>query len=426
MTIAELIALKKAKIAEMHQITEDNPETMDAETAENFDALEAEVKKIDAQIKRKEKLEAMNEDFQPQGRQTAPTMPAKAKNHEEEARGGFENFADFALAVHAAHPSNGAIVDDRLKFLGAPSDVLHKEGGSNDGLHVPPALKMEVLEVETNDLNMLPLVDAEMTSSNAVQVLRDESTPWGGLGIQAYWGTEAGQMVRSKMETKGETVKLHKVHAFAELTEELLEDAPRLNSRLTTKSNQAINWKLNQGIFEGSGVGKMLGFKESGVAVAVARATANQIDAEALVSMFSRSTNPMGSIWLVNRSVLPKLMTLTVGNQPVYLAPNGLASAPGGTLLGRPVYFSENCEYLGDQGDVKFVDPKGYYMPHKGGIKSSVSAHLLFDYDVQAFKWTLRAGGIPYLSTPVLPNKGTAPQKAANSLSSYIELGDAA
>lgn len=426
MTIAELLALKKAKIAEMHKLTEDNPETMDAETAEKFDALEAEVKKIDAQIERKEKLEAMNEDFQPQGRRTTPTMPQRLKDHDEEARGGFENFADFAKAVHSAHPANGGHIDDRLKFLGAPSTVIHKESGSNDGLMVPPALRAEVLEVESNDFNILPLLDSEVTSSNAVQVLRDESTAWGSTGIQAYWGTEAGAMTRSKLETKGETVKLHKVHAFVEITEELLEDAPRLNARLTSGSNRAINWKLNQGVFEGDGVGKMLGFKQSGVAVAVARATANQVDAAALITMFSRSTNPMGAIWLVNRSVLPQLMTITIGNQPVWMPPNGLASAPGGTLLGRPVYFSEHAEYLGTQGDVKLVDPKGYYMPNKGSIKSSQSMHLLFDYDSQAFKWTFRAGGLPYLSAPVLPNKGTDPQKAANSLSSFIELGNAA
>lgn len=412
----KLIALLKAKAEEMKKLVADNPEQMSAEDAAKFDALESEVASLKAQISRAEKAEALNAEFASVGRQTAQDpIPAKAKKEDE--RGGFENFAEFALAVKA---TKGGQVDDRLKFLGAPSSILHKETGSDDGWMVPPALKNEIFTIDTGDLNMVALIDGEVTSSNQVQILRDETTPWGSTGIQAYWGSEAGQMTRSKLETKGTDVKLHKVHAFVEATEELLEDAPRLNQRLSDGSARAINWKLNQAIFEGDGVGKPLGFLNSGSLVTVTKETSqadNTVNAKNLVKMFQRSTNPTGSIWLINREVLAELMSITIGQQPVWIAPNGLSGAPGGLLLGRPVYFSHHCSALGSAGDIMFVDPKGYYMPNKGSVKASMSAHLLFDYDCMAFKWTFRAGGLPYLSAPVTPNKGTA------TLSSFLQLG---
>lgn len=430
MKIEELLALIQQKKTEMKAIAE-NPD-MNDEDAEKFDALESEVEKLKAQVKRLEKVQANDEFFKEgTGRKTAHNplasdkLPAKARDKEQDDRHGFENFAEFAMAVRDSDPRVKGSVDDRLKFYNAPSSTIHKEGGSDDGWMVPPTLKNEVFEVETNDFNILPLVDDEPTASNAVTMLRDETTPWGSVGIQAYWGSEAGQLDRSKLETEGETVKLHKVHALVEVTEELLEDAPRLNSRLTRGSNRALNWKLNQGVFDGDGVGKMLGFRNSGCAVVKARETAGDITAKDVLTMYARSTNPMGGYWLGNRSILPELGTITIGDKPVWMPPSGLAQAPGGVLMGRPVFFAENASYLGTQGDLIFVDPMGYYMPNKGSIKSSQSMHLLFDYDVQVFKWTFRCGGLPYLSAPIEGNKGTAQQKQAMSLSPFIELGDA-
>lgn len=422
MNIFEMQKLLKSTVAEMEKLVADNPESMDSETAEKFDALDAKVEQLKANIARAEKVQKNADAFAGSGRESSFSSPAKPKDKEEEERGGFENFSEFALSVKAARDG---YVDDRLKFLGAPSTTIHKEKGTEDGYMVPAALKAEVFEVDTQDFNILPLVDSEPTSSNHVKMLADESTPWGSTGIQAYWTSEAGQMTRSKLETKGKLVELHKVHAFVEASEELLSDEPRLNSRLTTGSNRAINWKLNQGVFEGDGVGKMLGFANSASKIVQAKESgqaADTIVAKNIIKMYARSTNPGGSIWIVNRSVLAELMTMTIGNQPIWIAPTGLNAPPGGFLLGRPVYFSQHADVLGEEGDVHFVDPMGYYMPNRGTIVASQSMHLLFDYDVQAFKWTFRAGGRPYLSAPVLPAKGTTQQKADNSMSSYIVL----
>ena len=428
MKLHELLALIKSKAAEMQAIVDGAGDTMSDEDGAKFDALEGEIVDLKAAAERLRKLEGITTGFEPQPRAATPDPAEKIRtptpDPEITARGGFDNIAEFALSVKAA--ARG-VVDDRLKFLAAPSSEIHVARGSDDGYMVPEAFKAEVFEVESTDFNMLPLLDTEPTGSNAVKMLRDETTPWGSRGIQAYWTSEAGQITRSALETKGTLVSLHKIAALVEASDEINDDAPLLSNRITRGANRAINWKLNEAVLEGDGVGKPLGFNNSPSKIVVAAESGQGADTvvlKNLTKMYRRSTNPAGSHWLINASVLDELMEIVVGDRPVWLPPNGIIDAPGGILFGRPVHFSENCDLLGDEGDIRFVDPMGYYMPNRGTIKTSESMHLLFDFDSWAYKWTFRAGGTPYLSAPVEPNKGTPAQKAANSRSSYLVLGE--
>jgi HK97 family phage major capsid protein len=102
---------------------------------------------------------------------------------------------------------------------------------------------------------------------------------------------------------------------------------------------------------------------------------------------------------------------MTIGDQPVFVLPQaGIQNAPGGFLLGRPVIFSEHCKTLGDKGDLQLVDlGGGYYSTTKaGGTKFDTSIHLYFDYGVEAFRWTVRAGGQPFLSAAISPANGSS------------------
>ena len=40
-------------------------------------------------------------------------------------------------------------------------------------------------------------------------------------------------------------------------------------------------------------------------------------------------------------------------------------------------------------------------------VQMAQSMHLWFDYDMSAFRWTFRVDGMPWLSAPVDPAKGT-------------------
>ena len=178
------------------------------------------------------------------------------------------------------------------------------------------------------------------------------------------------------------------------------------------KAPLAITYKMNEAIVNGTGAGQPLGWFTSAAKVSVAKEgsqVAATVVAANVSKMFARLINPGQGIWYVNQDVLPQLMTMTLGNNSVFMPPaSGLVGAPGGYLLGRPVQFLENCQTVGTQGDIQFVNPKGYYCAHKGSAPEfAESMHLYFDYNISAFRWIFRCGGQPYLSAAISPAKGS-------------------
>jgi Phage capsid family. len=296
----------------------------------------------------------------------------------------------------------------------AATDSLHQETGSAEGRMVPPAFRQEIWEVVTEEDALLPETDNEPTSSNAVEFLKDESTPWGATGVVAKWRGETTQMTPSKLATSAEMMRLQDLYAFVTATNDLLNDAPRLATRLTTKAGLAIRWKLNEAIVNGTGAAQPLGYMKANALVSVAKEAAQAADtivAANIAKMFARMINVSRATWYINQDALPQLMTMTLGNQPIWTPPNtGFNNAPGGLLLGRPVRFNEHCETVGDKGDIHFVNLRdGYYaITSPGGVEFASSIHLYFDYGLSAFRWTFRVNGQPYLSAPITPAKGSS------------------
>jgi HK97 family phage major capsid protein len=104
---------------------------------------------------------------------------------------------------------------------------------------------------------------------------------------------------------------------------------------------------------------------------------------------------------------------------PVYLPSGGLSATPYATLLGRPVVPSEVAQQLGYEGDLILVDFSQYLTVAKaGGLRSDISIHLWFDYDVTAFRFIMRLGGQCWWTSPIKRAHGT------NTLSCCVTLAD--
>ena len=372
-------------------------------------ALEAEVSDLDAKIAAKEAADRRAGLF------TAPAAGAGARTVSEpnpETTGGFRNLAEFSLAVRNASVDH--VVDQRLAAL--PGNTHESSGTSGEGYLIPAEFRQSIMELVFDGADLLNMVTPEPTSSNVVRVLRDETTPWGSSGVQAAWRAEGSQMTPSKLDTKGSDVRLHELYAFVVATDELISDAPRLNDRLTRQAARAIRWKASDAIMWGDGVGKPLGFMNSAALVTVAKESGQAADtlvADNVAKMFARILpgNIANAAWLANPDVIPQLVTMTLGDQPIWTPPaTGFANAPGGFLFGRPVMLTEHADTLGDLGDITLIDPDGYYAITKqgGGIDFASSIHLYFDYGAQAFRWTFRLGGQPHLSQPVTPARSAA------------------
>lgn len=396
-------------------INEDRDLTEEEQAAQDEDQ-----KKLDRQLANIKRFEDLASQSASIGVDPAPGVPAPAAQpgqvpaqprNPAPSSDGFRSLGEFAMAVRNANPNAGANfrVDDRLS---APANIHTEQGDEAGSFLVPAEYREEIVDLVFGDSDaIMNMVAPEPTSRNKVQGLGDETTPWGTNGVKAYWRGEADQMTASKIDLTPRETTLHECYAFVNASEELLEDAPRLTNYLTRKAPAAIRWTAVEGFVNGNGVGRPLGWMQSGALVSVPKETgqaAATISALNVSKMFTRMLMPTQAEWLINVDALPQLMVLESENGQPLWQPN-YQVAPGGTLLGRPVQFTEHCETVGTVGDIQFVNPNGYEAFRKAnGISLQESIHLFFDYNVRAFRWIFRIGGQPVLSEPVSPAKGSA------------------
>lgn len=384
------------------------------------------LKAVDADIAQ---LEALIES---EKAETAASRFSVSDRIEKDPMRGFRDAADFARAVRSASPGpQGGHVDQRLAAIrrtdlaedraqaggvqyGAAPTSYHEESHSAEGFMVPPAMRDEIYKLVFEADDILAAVSPESTESNSVQYLRDESTPWGATGIKAKWAAEASVMTPTKLATAAAQMQVHKLYAFVSATDELLDDAPRLRNRITEGAADAIVWTASEAVVRGTGAGQPLGWENAPCLITQTKEggqVAATIVAKNLLKMYQRILGGPGAriAWYANRDIVAQLVDLKIGNEPAWMAQNqGLRSAPEGMILGYPVRFSEHSKSLGTVGDIALVNLAGYYAAVKtGGVKFASSIHLFFDYGVEAFRWTFRVGGQPYLSAAVSPAQGS-------------------
>lgn len=387
---------------------------MDAGTATPDDdtalaALTADIETAKADIAAAEKLADMRRDLGATAARPALSLGTRNEPNPE-TTGGFKSLAEMAVKVREA--ATGAGIDRRL--MGAPTNVVQGTGGDGEGFLLPTEFRDQIWNAVAEQDTLLSRFTIEQTSRRSIQFLADETTPWGAAGVQANWRAEGSVMTPTKLATKALRMELHDLFVFAGVTEEMLEDAPRLNQQLTTKAAMAIAWKASEAVVWGDGVGKPLGFMNSGALVTVAAEnaqTADTIVPANVNKMYSRLMMAPGQpFWLANRDIFPQLQAMGFGaDTPLFYPPGGITTAPNGTLLGYPVVYSEHAATLGDLGDLMLVQPAGYMAAQRaGGPQFATSIHLWFDYATQAFRWTFRMAGQPLLSAPVSPARGSA------------------
>ncbi|MFZ5719209.1 MAG: phage major capsid protein [Pseudomonadota bacterium] len=434
----------KAATAEFNALAAKETRTDEEEAklkalSEELDALEREVTDLDGQIEAEEKAAKRSALFEvaPNGGGEARRAfggGARTVNEPNpETTGGFKALTEFALAVRNATTGQGydprlANIDGGVERGAAPSGYQQNGGSSGEGFLVPTQYREGIWELAFDEPDLLNFVMPEPTSGNSVKIGKDETTPWGSSGVVAAWRSEGSQMVASRAAATGMIVELHELYAFVLATQEVLDDGPRLQDRLTRQAAKAISWKASDAIMWGDGNGKPLGFMNSGAVVTVAKESGQAADSLAvknILKMNSRVLRAGGRrpIFLANSDVDPELGTLTIGDAPAFLPNNQPLTSPyEGTLRGKPLLYTEHCKALGDLGDIALCDFSGYYMATKqgGGVDFAASIHLFFDYNIQAFRWIFRMGGQPYLSAPV------DRANSANKKSHFVTLAERA
>jgi HK97 family phage major capsid protein len=390
----------------------------------------AEAEKLAKQIKAREAATKVSAGT---GRRTAPeprepnarTAALSAARSTENPRGGFKSFGEFALTVKNA--ANAAQkMDDRL--MAAATTYGNEGTGADGGFAVPPTFRTEIWQKVMGQENLLARCAQLTTGGNSITIPKDETTPWQTTGgVQAYWEAEAAAATASKPSLEMATIRLAKLMALVPVSDELLEDAPGMQSWLTAKAPEKMAAKVNTAIIRGTGVGQPLGILNAPCLVSVAKETsqpASTVYFANINKMWARMYAPCrrNAVWLINQDIEPQLDAMAfdpaaTSKVPVYLPQNGVSDSPYATLKGRPVIPIEACSTLSTQGDIILADLTQYWAITKGqDVRQDVSMHLYFDQGLQAFRFTFRVNGQPIWGSTASPENGS------NTRSCFVTL----
>ncbi len=334
---------------------------------------------------------------------------------------GFRTRADFFGAVIAAG-MHGAKPDSRLRYeAAAPTTAGSENTGGDGGYLVPPEYTRQIMQLALEEGSFLPLTMQLPITGNSISFPADETTPWGTDGIRMNWQAELAAITQTKPKLTERTLKLRKLIGLVPLSDELLADAQAAGAFVTQALGRSLAWKTNDTIVNGAGGQVPLGFRSSGAVISITKETsqtADTINAANVAKMLGRLLGQASqrARWLVNNDAFNQVITMTVGNQPIWTPPqSGFKDAPMGFLLGRPLIVTQVCQTLGDAGDIVLAD-FGQYVTISKGPEAAESMHIFFDADATAFRLTFRMDGQPWLSAPVNPANGSS------TLSPFVQI----
>lgn len=342
--------------------------------------------------------------------------------------GEFKSVKDFVRSGFDGH-STTAFRDRAHKHFAAVNGM--SEGiGSDGGYMVMPEFGSGIIDRVYGNSLWGATDNYTVTGNNITFLANAETSRANGSrhgGLRGYWMAEGGSITSSKPTLREVNLKLVKLGVVVYLTQELIDDGgSALQTYVGRKAAEEFNFMIGDSLFNGTGVGQPLGVLSAPSLVSVAKESgqaAATIVSENIIKMYSRfyAPNLGGATWYHNQDISPQLqqMSLTVGTggQLTYLPPGGLASAPNGSLQGRPLQPTEFNATLGTVGDLVLADLGQMLSISKGGVAQAVSMHVQFLTDQMALRFVMRLNAGPWESAPITPYKGTA-----NTQASFISL----
>lgn len=387
--------------------------------------LKAQSDKIDdLQIREalmKQELEKLENEGKPKPKQNAP-------------KSAFSSFGDFALAVRNATVHN--VRDERLYYDAATG--ANETTSADGGYLVPPEYADGVLDLVRGESVLYPQArKVTIRGNRLIENVLDETSradPATGSrhgGVLAYWKAEAAQYTAVKASLRERTTNVEKLTAYCPVTEELLQDAPAIESMINDLVAREFAFKIDDMILNGAGTGNVpLGVLSGQGLVTIAKETgqaAGTITYENILKMRNaliaqcrpnarwyinqdvemqliRLLTPTGSISSAGEAAVEKV-TGSMG-MPLYAWPGQYGNADG-MLFGIPVKPIEQCAALGSKGDIVLMDASQYLIVERSGVTRQASMHIRFDYDETVFKFSWRVGGRPDWDSAITPYKGT-------------------
>jgi len=339
---------------------------------------------------------------------------------------GEDGFGAFIQDVYrAAQPGQGA--SERLvkmqKYIMEKRDLSTLSGGDG-GFFMPPQWSSELLRVPDEGAYLRKYCRELPAGTPPNAEIKIPYLDQGGSkgvygGVAVYSAAEAENVTNLTTPKVGlVTLKPEKVGAYYILTEELRANAPTMAQLMPSLMQGAISSYLDDKIETGTGAGECLGFRGSSAEISVDRATSNEVNYIDLVNMLARILTRGNYVWVCQRvGLLPQLMTLTDGAGHLIWTDDAVGGAPGGRLMGLPLFYDEIGPALGEAGDIVLVDLSYYLL--KPGMPVQIKSDQTFSNFLsgkETIKATFYMDGKPWLQQPLTLRDGT------NTVSPFVSL----
>lgn len=316
---------------------------------------------------------------------------------------------------------------DRFRIVAAAGTGLEAGLDAYGGVMIPPAYSQSIFDAsmasdsllaETDQLPALPYGVESMEYPANAETSRADGSRHGG--IAGAWKAELTQMSETRPKLKGKKFEPHQLYVLSYISDKLLKHGTQLEAYLRSKVADELNFKIGDAIINGTGGGQPRGVLAGATdapRVQIAKESsqpATTLNVTNLEKMYARmpAKYMAGAKWYINQDVLPQLLALTkavgTGGHAVFMPGGNIASAPFGTIYGRPIVVTEYNATLGTEGDVIFANMKQYATMGRGGVDSALSMHLKFDYAQTAFRFIFEIDGQPWHDSSLTPYKGTA------------------
>ena len=114
------------------------------------------------------------------------------------------------------------------------------------------------------------------------------------------------------------------------------------------------------------------------------------------------------AMWLANYNTIGELIGMTVNNYPIWPASAyvGAAGEIPQKLLGLPLYFSQHCPELGNEGDLILLNPKEYVVGLRQSIAVERSNSAEWGNDLISLRAVARAAGQSLWNCAIQPTNG--------------------
>jgi len=295
------------------------------------------------------------------------------------------------------------------------NETVPSEGGFMVGTDYSSGLIIPAWETALLPSKCMPVKISANSNRVSFKAI-DETTRATGSrygGVQVYMAAEANSVTEKKPKFRDIELKLNKMMGLTYLTDEVMQDAPALESWVTMMFKKEFGFRMDDLIINGTGSGQPLGILNAGCLRSVVKETSQTADTilwENVKKMYQFNMNRLTAEWYVNQECLSQLMGMEMavgtGGVPVWL-PAG-TDRPYDTLLGRPINYIEQAAALGDVGDIIFADFGEYMFADKSDISVVSSIHVAFEYDETALRFTYRLDGQPILASAITPYKGAS------------------